>query len=332
MAAIITVWEPAAPLGSEALTNGDNRITEFKQGMQERLRNGGHQWSIAGSTTDQEDGRHVCGTAFAAGDAAALAGEFYWYASDGSTVIMTLRDSTAATPSELYVGSLKIRTTGNVTAATGTFSGAVTIGGTLDVTGVTTVADIVKPSTDSAVDLGVDTTNRWRDLWIGRNASIVGTLTVTGAATFNGGVTHGSNETFLAGLNVQGAANAFNVTTQQRSTVLVIDGPGTVSSSFTDRIVMGILTANVTYALPAASSHPNRELWIGIVNSDTTARTITVDAAGADTISDGIGAGATDVTLRAIGAGAPGLNSIHIISDGVSKWYIMDARYSDETV
>jgi hypothetical protein len=332
MAAITVTWDPTVPPGSEALSNGDNRIVELKTGMVERLRNGGHGWDTTGSgTTNQEDGRHTCGIAFTQGDPSALAGEFYFYDRDGSTVIMTLRDATAATPSELFLGAFKLRTTGNVSAATGTFTGAVTIGGTLGITGVTTVSDIVKPNADTTVDLGVNTTNRWRDLWIGRNAAIVGTLTVTGAVTFNGAVTHNANETFIAGLTVQGSANAFNVTTQQRSTVLVIDGPGTTAASFTDRIVMGILTANCNYTLPTAASSPNRELWIGVVNADTTARTITVDRASSDTISDGIGAGVNSVTLGAIGA-VNRINSMHLVSDGVSKWYIMEVRYSDEGV
>lgn len=117
MAAITIVWEPATPPGSEALNNGDNRITEFKTGLSERLRNGGHQWSTLASSTDQEDGRHVCGTAFAAGATGALAGEFYIYAADGSTVIATIGDSTAASPSRIDVTTLTINAANQRTIA-----------------------------------------------------------------------------------------------------------------------------------------------------------------------------------------------------------------------
>ncbi len=49
-------------------------------------------------------------------------------------------------------------------------------------------ATALNPNADITLDLGINTTNRWRDLWLGRDASILGTIIVGGASTFLGNV------------------------------------------------------------------------------------------------------------------------------------------------
>ena len=50
------------------------------------------------------------------------------------------------------------------------------------------------PKVDNLIDLG-KTTRQWRDLHLGRNATIGGNLTVTGNATINGNLTFGDAAT-----------------------------------------------------------------------------------------------------------------------------------------
>ena len=55
-------------------------------------------------------------------------------------------------------------------------------------------ASAVFPKVDNLIDLG-KTTRQWRDLFLGRNATIGGNLTVTGNATINGNLTFGYDAT-----------------------------------------------------------------------------------------------------------------------------------------
>ena len=55
-------------------------------------------------------------------------------------------------------------------------------------------ASAVFPKVDNLIDLG-KTTRQWRDLFLGRNATIGGNLTVTGNATINGNLTFGDAAT-----------------------------------------------------------------------------------------------------------------------------------------
>lgn len=106
MAGITTTWDIAVPAGSEDPKNGDNRIVELKTALTEILRNGGHQLSN-GPTTDTSNGRHLCGEENQSGGAGSpLTGEFYVYAADGTTRIVTISDSTAASPSRFYAPTL----------------------------------------------------------------------------------------------------------------------------------------------------------------------------------------------------------------------------------
>lgn len=110
MAGITTTWDIAVPTGGEDPKNGDNRIVELKTSLEEIFRNGGHRL-LAGPSTDSKLGRHVCDEEFASGGAGTpLTGEWYVYAKDGTTRIVTVRDSSAATPSEFNISTLKLVT------------------------------------------------------------------------------------------------------------------------------------------------------------------------------------------------------------------------------
>ena len=118
--AITKVWNNSAPAGSDDAKNGDDEIRDFKVGLVERLRNGGHNMQTAGSTTVATDGRHMCGEEFDSGGAnSPLAGEFYIYAADGTTKVVTARDSTAASPSQFDVSNLTVYSANQRTIAIG---------------------------------------------------------------------------------------------------------------------------------------------------------------------------------------------------------------------
>jgi hypothetical protein len=211
VAAINTAWDETAPAGGDALSAGDDSIRAFKLSLRERLRNGGHNMPITSPTTVEADGRHSCGEAFDAGSAVSLAGEFYIYAADLTTAVATFRDSTAATPSELFLGGNKLRTTGNVTAATLTLSGNATIGGTLAVTS---------------------------------------TVTFSAAVTFNAAATFNAAETFSAGLTVTGGSldvetGQFSGTTTSvaSGTVAVTSGMRVILANLTGNAILTLPAA-----------------------------------------------------------------------------------------
>lgn len=286
MAAITVTWDPTTPAGNSNIKDGDDTVRTFKTGLVERLRNGGHQMQTAGATTDATDGRHCAGESNAAGSSE-LAGEFNIYAADTTTVIGTFRDATAATPSEWFAGSLKIRTTGNLTAATGTFSGAVT-------TGALTAAGHIKPSTDAIYDLG-DATHRIRDSWF------------TGTVTFSGAVVHNAAETFNAAVTF---AYATYTATQDIAS-------GTTALAAGARVVFGKLTATATLTLPAMSGQAGREIFVCIAtNTNDAVNTLVIDPNGTDPINN-VASGT--LTLRT-NAGTS-TRSVHLICDPVAGWY-----------
>lgn len=77
------------------------------------------------------------------------------------------------------------------------------------------LAHIVKPSADSTYDLGVSGTG-WRDLFVSRNATIGGTLGVTGVATFD------AQPVFSAGIDFAGQL-AFPATQSASADVNTLD-------------------------------------------------------------------------------------------------------------
>jgi hypothetical protein len=306
MAAVTITWNDADPANSDALNAGDDAITNFKKSLSERLRNGGHAMPLQGSgpTTVTTDGRHACGVSFTAGSAE-LAGEFNIYAADKTTVVAVFRDSTSAAATtagnatgELFAGALAIRSTGIVK------------GGTVE------VSTLLKPAAtadngvqDNAIDIGVDSTNRFRDLFLGRNAKIGGTLLVTGIATFSA-------------VPVFSAGSSF--TTLTSTTLLTISGgsvsgyrnaTGTVTLGATDRVVLGKLTGNIVVTLPASSGNDGRELFITIATFTVASQTLQILPAGADTIS-----GLAFITLGVLGTNTRG---VYIICNG-TNWTIIN--------
>lgn len=105
--AVTVEWNETTPAGAETPRQGDDRIRELKEAIRMRMRNGGHLWTAA--ATDVEDGRHVCGTEnVSGGPGTPLTGEFYIYAADQTTRIVTVGDSTAATPSRMALSTLDV--------------------------------------------------------------------------------------------------------------------------------------------------------------------------------------------------------------------------------
>lgn len=92
--AVTKAWDETKPAGIDSPRNGDDEMREgIKQATRERMNIGGHFWP---SATDTKSGRHQCGQEQAAsGDGTPLAGEFYIYASNGTTRVVTVADSTA---------------------------------------------------------------------------------------------------------------------------------------------------------------------------------------------------------------------------------------------
>jgi hypothetical protein len=106
---------------------------------------------------------------------------------------------------------------------------------------------------DNTYDIGASGATRFRDLWLGRNASIIGTLTVTGASALNGGLTVAGGTTAVA---------ALTATTMQAG---------------------GNLTASPdnTYDIGASGATRFRDLWLGR-NASVTG---TMGVTGATTLS-----------------------------------------------
>lgn len=292
--AIVTIgWNPESPAGSDNINNGDDVITAFKQGLAQRMLNGGHGWPANGTgpTTATTDGLHACGVnATALGTE--LAGEFTIYAANKSTVVAVFRDNTAATPSELHLGANKLR------AAT------------------VEASSLIKPSTDAAVDLGVTATNRFRDLFLSRNASIGGTLAVTGVATFT------VTPVFSGGLS----ATTLTSTTQlaveggsRTSQTAVLTAGATLTTA--NRVVFcNVAAGGFTITLPAASTVAGLEYWVCIHSlANGSANTVLVAPNGTDNI-DSFGAG-INYTLKRSVSGSPYL--IHMVSDGTSRWELI---------
>jgi len=295
MAVVTVTWDSSVPVGSEDIKTGDNRIVELKGGLVQRLRNGGHRMPTIASA-DASEGFHCCGEMYAADTGhttAALAGEFYLFAADGVTVVATLRDSTAATPSELFLGANKLRTTGNVTAATGTFSGAVA-------TGALTATGHIKPTTDDLYDLG-DLTHRIKNAWF------------SGTVKFDGAVQHAANEVFSAGIQVGGNGTSpqiLDIVTSQYTAWQDVT-TGTNALSILARMVLGKLVATTTVTLPAAAVSTGREVTIAHVSG---AFGLIIDPNASELIN-----GAATLTLDASAGKA---RAVHILCDGTG-WVIV---------
>jgi len=318
MPAVTITWDPTSPAGSDALNAGDDAIRAGKTSFAERARNGGHSWdTTSGPTVTVTDGLHCCGVNFTASGSES-AHEFRIYDTDKTTTLVSFRGASfAATPSEAFFGANKVRTTGNVTAATGTFSGAVSTGALT--TSTIVASGIVAPEANNTRDLGIDTTGAWRDLFVARNAKIGGTLLVTGIATFtavpvfSAGVTFSSLAIFSAGATMNGT---LTVNDKSFSPISPLSTTRAVASN--ERVIGATLTGNITLTLPAAASSNGRELWISIISAGTSLQTVTIDGNASETID-----GNLTIDLRqTIGTGR--YNGVHIICDG-SNWTILSA-------
>jgi len=279
---------------------------------------------ITGATTNTDDGRHCCGESNSAGSSE-LAGEFTIYGANGTTPIAIARDSNSAAAvvaenasGEFFTGALAIRSTGIVKGATVEVSTLLRPAATAD-----------NKVQDNAVDIGVDTTNRFRDLFLGRDAKVGGTLNVTGIATFtvapvfSAGFSGVSSigATAISGGTITCTTNAIYQGSQQTAAVNASGASYAVGA--TDRFVFINLTLAVcTIALPDAtlSANVGRELWFVVVDAVASAiNRADLDPNGAQTIN-GLGAG---VPL-AISLKTNAMRSAHIVSNGTS-WFVAGA-------
>ena len=146
MPAISSTWDETVPPGSEALTNGEDRIREDKLCTRERLRNGGHRMQTSGATTDAKDARHVCNESNAAGSGEAV-GTWNVYASDGTTIIFTIGDTTATPASTISAATLAL-SMNNLT-----LSGTLSVGCNYTLTGKCTTD--LATTVDNLKDLGL---------------------------------------------------------------------------------------------------------------------------------------------------------------------------------
>lgn len=305
MAAITVTWDASTPAGTEAINNGDNRIVELKEGLVQRFRNGGHRMQTSGATTDAKDGRHCCDESNDAGSAESE-GEFTIYASDGATALVVFRDTTATPASEVSFGANKILTTGNITAATGTFSGAIT-------TAALTATGHIKPTTDALYNLG-DATHRFADAWF------------SGTVTFDGAIVHNALETFNSGIQIAGDGTGSKfldiATAQYCSNVVTSVATGSYAVAATWRIILANLTADATVVLPPAASSSGRELWFKVASSTSSVHSLTIDPNATEEI-DG---GTTSLIIHPNSyTGYPHVQGVHLICDGTA-WHTI-TRY-----
>jgi len=232
MPAITAEWNLSTPADTDALSDGDNQIRNFKLAIIERVGNGGHLITSGGPSTTTTDGRHCAGAALAAG-ASEFQGEFTIYASDKTTALVIFRDWTAVTQSEVFFGANGLRTTGTLT-----------VGG-LSTTGT------IKPAADNTSDLG-DVTHRYKNAWF------TGTVTLTGA------LVHAAAETFqntvffdqTTGSSWQLATGTTTLSTH--STRVVICNP--VAGAFTINLP-SLASSNGTefwITIPGGSGGPNK--------------------------------------------------------------------------
>lgn len=303
MAAVTISWNPESPAGSDAINAGDDVIIAFKQALSQRLRNGGHKMPAVGTgaTLDTEDGRHTCGESTVAGSSE-TASEFNIYDLDSSTVVASFRGAAHATaPSELYLVANGLRTTGTVKAAT--------INATL----------LIKPDSDAAVDLGVTATNRFRDLFLSRNAEIGGTLDVTGVATFI------ETPVFSGGVSGDVVTATTNVITGGVQTGVAVLVAGATLTAANCVVFCDVATAGggFTVALPPAAAALGIHYWIHINRaSGGSAHAVIINPDGAETIEnpDSPPFAATLTLLRNTGGARYG---VHIVSNG-TQWELLN--------
>lgn len=127
-------------------------------------------------------------------------------------------------------------------------------------------------SPDNSHDIGQDaSSNRPRDLFLGRNAAIGGALTVTGASTFAAiGATNG---TFSGTLGVTGASTlaALSATTGSFSSTLAVTGATTLSST------LGVSGSSTLAALSATTGSFSSTL--AVTGAATLSSTLSVSGA-----------------------------------------------------
>ena len=312
MAAVNVTWNPSTPAGSDNINNGDDVITAFKQGLTERLRNGGHAMPAlgSGSTVIPTDGRHCAGESNASGSAE-FAGELSIYAADRTTVIGTFRGSTSAAATtagnatgEFFAGALAIRSTGIVKGAT------------------VEVSTILKPAAtadngvqDNAVDIGVDATNRFRDLFLGRNAKIGGTLLVTGIATFS------ATPVFSGGISGTVLTATTNVVTGGLQAGVTILTSGATLTAANYIVLCNVTGGGFTVLLPAVATSVGIIYHIRVaVAASGSGNLVTIDGNASEQIEGYSGLATTQSLKR---SAVSDVYAMTIVSNG-TVWEMLD--------
>lgn len=88
--ALVVPWDETLPANTDSLTDGDDKIRDFKKAVRERMNNGGIKWEPAGgASTDQDAGKLTCGVQGTTGILTLIENE-------AEVVICTVRDGTDA--------------------------------------------------------------------------------------------------------------------------------------------------------------------------------------------------------------------------------------------
>lgn len=88
--AIVEAWASLLPTDSDALSDGDNKIRDYKRALRERMVNGGILWEPnGGATTDQDAGKLTCGVQ-------GTTGILSLFENAAGVIICTVRDGTDA--------------------------------------------------------------------------------------------------------------------------------------------------------------------------------------------------------------------------------------------
>ncbi len=199
----------------------------------------------------------------------------------------------AGTGGGWFVGPLRVdgaqTQTGNAA-----FGGTVAVTGTSTFTGRTThnggatIAGTLLFSTDNTRDIGASGATRARDLFLGRNADIAGTLAVTGAQTFTGASNH------AAVINADSAG-----------TGLAVDNNATIGGTIA---VTGASTLTGAVSCAAAGT------GLAVTNNATVGGTLNVTGATQQTGALTIGSGGASIAKVLRGSASLNFGSIATLS------------------
>jgi len=226
-------------------------------------------------------------------------------------------------------------TTTNITAA-GPLNISTGNGGILSLTsasGQIVANSALVPNTDDALDLGTSIT-RWRNLFLGNNATIGGTLNVTGATTLAGlnagaatlaslGVTN--NATVGGTLGVTGATTLSTLSTSGLATLnsLNVTGATTLAGLTAGATTLGATTINGTLAMGANNITGSGAInWSGNITV-TNPGVFTGNGSGLNTLNgSNISSGLVPVAFGGTGVSSPAAGSL-LVGNGAAAMTVL---------